>query len=79
MNMDEFKKLEDVCENYFNVSYKIARHKASLGVFQIPAFRLSGNRRGPFYVRKDDLEAYVKKQVDAAVKLNSQMRMAGAV
>ena len=41
----------EVCEQYFGLSERIAQRKASLGLLPIPAFRLSGTRKGPLYVR----------------------------
>lgn len=73
-----FMPLETVCETYFNLSPKIARRKGALGTLPIPAFRLSGTRKGPMYVRKSDLDKWVADRVTKAERLNSQMRLAGA-
>lgn len=74
-----FIPLETVSETYFNISAKLARRKGALGTLPIPAFRLSGTRKGPMYVRKSDLDKWVNERVTKAEKLNSQMRLAGAV
>ena len=71
--------LDDVCQKYFNITPKIARRKGSLGMLPVPAFRLSGTRKGPMYVRKNDLDNWVHERISKAVKLNSQMKLAGAV
>lgn len=77
--MDDLLELDSVAKQYFNVSPKIARRKAALGQLPIPAFRLSGVRRGPFYVRKTVLDAWVDACSRRAEALSRQMRLAGAV
>ena len=77
--MNERLLLADVCKRYFNITPRIAQRKASLGLLPIPAFRLTGTRKGPLYVRKCDLDAHEQAQFERAQKLNSQMRAAGLV
>ncbi len=79
MNIDELIKLDDVCQQHFNLSPKIARRRGALGTLPVPAFRLSGTRKGPLYLRKADLDSWVAACAAKAEKLNSQMRLAGAV
>ena len=76
---EELLLLSDMCEKYFNLSERIAQRKASMGLLPIPAFRLSGTRKGPLYIRKSDLDQHVQNQIDKAQKLNSQMREARMV
>lgn len=76
---DDLIYLSEVCEQYFGLSERIAQRKASLGLLPIPAFRLSGTRKGPLYIRKSDLDAHVQRQIDKATALNSKMREAGLV
>ena len=77
--MTEKLLLSEVCQEYFGVTPRIAQRKASLGLLPVPAFRLTGTRKGPLYVLRDDLEDHVMRQRDRAYKLNSQMRSAGLV
>jgi len=77
--MSELLLLSDVCADYFGLTERIALRKASQGTLPVPAFRLSGTRRGPMYIRQCDLDAHVQRQVDKASQLNSRMRHAGLV
>ena len=76
---DELLLLKDVCSEYFGLTEGVAMRKASLGLLPVPAFRLSGTRKGPMYVRKCDLDTHVQRQVDDYNTLNSKMRCAGLV
>jgi hypothetical protein len=64
---------------YFGITERIATRKASNGLLPVPAFRLTGTRKGPLYVMQSDLEAHVQLQYEKAQKLNAQMRAAGLV
>lgn len=77
--MTEEKRLllSDICQEYFGITERIAQRKASMGLLPVPAFRLSGTRKGPLYVRQVDLDEHVKREYEKAQKLNSQMRTAG--
>jgi len=77
--MNELLNLSLICEQYFNLSERIAQRKAANGLLPVPAFRLSGTRKGPFYVRKVDLDAHEQRQFEKASQLNSRMRQAGLV
>lgn len=76
---DDLMLLKDVCAEYFGLSERIAQRKASMGLLPVPAFRLSGTRKGPMYIRKIDLNAHVQRQVQRATQLNSHMQKAGLV
>lgn len=76
--MDDLLLLSDVCKD-LGVSDLVARRKASLGTLPIPAFRVSGTRKGPLYVRKVDFDAHVQRQYAEAAELNQKMRRAGLV
>jgi len=76
---EELLLLSKVCKEYFGLSERIANRKASLGLLPIPAFRISGTRKGALYVNKSDLDAHIERQYQKAVSLNSQMREAGLV
>ena len=75
--MSDLLPLSTVCAEYFGLSERIAQRKASMGLLPIPAFRLSGTRKGP--LRKADLDAHILRQVERATQLNSQMQKAGLV
>jgi hypothetical protein len=71
--------LVDICEEYFDITPRIAMRKASLGLLPVPAFRISGTRKGSLYVRKADLDTHIEKQYEKAQRLNSKMQAAGLV
>lgn len=77
--MSDLLLLSTVCAEYFGLSERIAQRKASMGLLPVPAFRLSGTRKGPLYIRKFDLDAHVSRQVERATQLNSNMQKAGLV
>ena len=77
--MSDLLLLNTVCAEYFGITERIAQRKASMGLLPIPAFRLSGTRKGPLYVRKADLDAHVNRQAEKASRLNSAMQNAGLV
>lgn len=77
--MSERVLLSEVCQEYFGLTERIAQRKGSLGLLPVPAFRISGTRKGALYVLQSDLDAHVKSQYEKAQKLNSQMRSAGLV
>jgi hypothetical protein len=76
---DTKRLLIDVCQEYFDITPRIAQRKASMGLLPVPAFRLSGTRKGPLYVKQSDLDAHEQRQYEKAQRLNSQMRVAGLV
>lgn len=71
--------LDEVCHEYFGLSPATAQRKASMGLLPVPAFRITGTKRGPLYVLQSHLEAHVKRQIEKAERLNSSMRSAGLV
>lgn len=71
--------LSDICEEYFGLSERIATRKASNGMLPVPAFRITGTRKGPLYVLQSHLDQHIQRQIEKAEKLNSQMRNAGLV
>lgn len=77
--MSDLLLLSTVCAEYFGLSERIAQRKASMGLLPVPAFRLSGTRKGQLYIRKADLDAHVMRQVERATRLNSNMQKAGLV
>lgn len=79
MNEEKRLLLSDICQEYFGITERIAQRKASMGLLPVPAFRLSGTRKGPLYVRQADLDDHVKREYEKAQRLNSRMRNAGLV
>ena len=71
--------LSDVCQDYFGITERIAQRKASMGLLPVPAFRLTGTRRGPLFVLQSDLDDHVERQRDKAKRLNLTMQSAGLV
>lgn len=74
--IEDFLRLDDICEEYFALQPHIARRKAALGTLPVPAFRLNNTRKGPLYVTKDALKTYVNSRIEAAGKLHRQMSFA---
>lgn len=73
MTKDDLVKLEDIAEEYFGLSVVIAKRKASFNTLPVPAFRLSDTGRGPLFVTRQSLEAYVDNRVKAAAKEHRQL------
>lgn len=76
---NELLLLSAVCSEYFCLTEQVAKRKAANGLLPVPAFRIAGTRKGPFYIRRIDLNAYIESQFQRAAKLNSQMQKAGLV
>lgn len=66
--LDGIVELSEVCKRYFGLSPRIAQRKAIAGTLPVKAFRMSGGRRGPLFVRKADLEALVPPTQPATVE-----------
>lgn len=79
MNDEDLIPLDEICEKWFGVTPKIARRKAALGTLPVPAFRLSGTRRGPLFVSKAALDQLVADRQAKAKELNSRMLAVGVV
>lgn len=77
--LDDLVPLDDIAQQFFNVTPKIARRKAALNILPVPAFRINGSRKGPLYVKRIDLEAMVQRRYDEAKASNARMVAAGAV
>lgn len=71
---DDIVLLEKVSYQYFGVNPDQARRKAALNTLPVPAFRLSGTRHGPLYVRKSDIEKHLEEVYARAAEGNSKMR-----
>lgn len=71
--MSDLLKLDDICTELFGIKPIIARRKAALGQLPVPAFRLNEARKGPFLVRKSDIDALVEKRAAGAESLQKQM------
>lgn len=64
--IDDLVKLDDIAEMVFNITPKIARRKAAANTLPIPAFRITGGGRGPWYVRREDVQALIAGSYGAA-------------
>ena len=76
--MNDLIQLSEICDA-LGMQERVAKAKASKQLLPFPAFRISGTRKGPWYVRKDDLEHYIDEQASKAIRLHSQMRSASGV
>lgn len=65
--------LDTVAYKYFGVQPSVARRKAALNTLPIPAFRLTGTRHGPLYVRRSDIDSHIKKVYEKAADVNAKM------
>lgn len=77
--LDNLVPLDDIAQQFFSITPKIARRKAALNMLPVPAFRINGSRKGPLYVKKSDLEAMVQRRYDEAKASNARMYAAGVV
>lgn len=71
--------LKDVCTEYFGLTESAAQRRARQGLLPVPAFRITGTKKGPFYVQEADLQEHIANQIIKAKKLHSQMKQAGRV
>lgn len=54
-------KLEDICEEYFDLSRHTAYNRAKSNALPIPTFRLSESRKAPIFVHISDLAKLIDK------------------
>lgn len=66
MNIDDLVKLDDISEQYFNITPKMARLYAANGKLPVPAFKLNDSRKGPYWVRKVDLAKLIEDRLKDA-------------
>lgn len=71
--MNNLIKLDDICEEYFNMQPIFARRKAAMGILPVPAFRLTDTGRGPWFVEPTSLQNYVENRMSEASKLHRKM------
>lgn len=76
--MNDLIQLTEICDA-LGMQERVAKAKAAAGLLPFPAFRLSGTRKGPWYVKRDELESYIEAKAESASKLHSQMRSAAGV
>lgn len=62
MNNDDLVRLDEICVQYFGLSYPVARRKAAQKELPVPAFRLRDSQKAPLMVRRSDLTEYVNKR-----------------
>ena len=61
-------KLEDICEEYFGITYRTAMIKVNSGEFPVPTFRQEDSQRSPILIHVDDLADYIDKRLSEARK-----------
>ena len=76
--MNDLIQLSEIC-SALGMTERVAKDRAAAGRLPFPAFKLSGTRKGPWFVKKDDLDSWIKAKSDTASKLHSKMRSASGV
>ena len=76
--MNNLIQLSEIC-SALGMTERVAKDRAAAGRLPFPAFRLSGTRRGPWFVKSDDLDSWIQAKADNAAKLHSKMRSASGV
>jgi hypothetical protein len=71
---EDMLPLNDIAEQVFNITPRIAQRKAATNTLPIPAFRINGTRKGPLYVLRDDLEKWIKDRADRAKSQHRKMQ-----
>lgn len=71
--MNDLIQLSEVCSAW-GLSERVAKRKASKGLLPAPAFRLSGTQKGPWFIRRSDLEALADSEATKAQRLHLQMK-----
>ena len=71
--MNDLVELTEICK-LLGMKENIAKRKASLGLLPFPAFRISGTRKGPWMVKREELNAYIEREAEKAARLHLQMR-----
>lgn len=66
--------LDEIAETVFGITPRIAQRKAATNTLPIPAFRISGTRKGPLYVLREDLEKWLKERTDRARDQHRKMQ-----
>lgn len=65
--LQDLTLLSKICDEYFGMTFTVARRKHAIGTLPIKAFRLGDTRRGPIYVHNDDLERLIQRRRSKAV------------
>lgn len=76
--MNDLVQLNEILP-LLGLSERIAKRKAALGLLPLPAFRLSGTKKGPLFVRKSDLDNYIQRTSQSAMRLHELMIAADLV
>lgn len=74
--MNDLVPLEEILP-LLGFSKPVALRKANLGCLPVPAFRLAGTRKGPLFVKRQALDAYIEEVAGRAEKINKHMKSAG--
>jgi len=61
-NGNEVPRLEDICDEYFNINYDTAKKKANWNKLPIPAFRQGNSQKLPFVINLRDLAQLIEKR-----------------
>ena len=72
---DNLIRLDDIARDIFGLSLMVARRRAADGLLPIPAFRLSGSRKGVLFVTRESLEKYKQGKIADAIKLHKAMSL----
>ena len=51
-----------ICQRYFNCSVKTANERIKAKAFPLPAYRITDNNSGDYYVDADDLAALIERK-----------------
>ena len=77
--IEKLVTLDEVAESVFGISPVVARRKAAQHTLPVPAFRINSGRKGPLYVRREDIESLVNSRYEAAKAANNKMADVGLV
>jgi len=61
-NYNELTKLEDICDEYFNMNYDTAKKRANEHQLPVPAFRSGNSQKLPFVINLRDLAQLIEKR-----------------
>lgn len=56
-------ELDEICEKYFNISKNTAKARAKSGTLPLPAFRLGGKQKNPWFIHIGDLAKLIDQKM----------------
>lgn len=77
--MNALVRLDEISKPLFGLTPELARRKAALGRLPVAAFRLNNIRKGPFMVRKADIDALVDQRSRRAAEFSAKVARVTAV